>query len=245
MNASPHGTALIINNEKFKEKSDRDGTAIDERNLTHIFRFLGYKVEVHRNLHGNEMLAIMDEMGRRSHTGADSFVCCILSHGQEGHIFGTDEVMVSVDDLSKKIDAGHCPSLAGKPKLFFLQACRGKMKEQSVRVGTDAGDEPPKEPPRVATDAGTRVATDSDTQIPHTADFFFGFATPLGFVAWRDFDNGSWYVSELCRALAELSTHVSLVEIMLKVNSKVGEYEHLGNRVSPEYTARMPKNVFF
>ena len=248
MKTFPHGIALIINNEQFSSQSNREGTAIDERNLTHAFRFLGYRVEIHRNLESKEMLGIMTEMGRRHHDQYDSFVCCILSHGKEGHIFGTDSVMVSLDDLSKKVDANHCPSLGGKPKLFFLQACRGKMKEEAVRVGTDAGDEPPQpsEPVRVATDVGTRVATDSDTEIPATADFFFGYATPLGFVAWRDLDHGSWYIAELCKALCELSTHASLSDIMTRVRYEVGRgYENIGYRMSPETTNRLQKNVFF
>ena len=249
MKMFPHGTALIINNEQFANLtlSDRKGTAIDERNLIHAFRILGYKVEVHRNLNSKEMLTIMTEMGKRSHDHCDSFVCCILSHGMEGHVYSTDSVMVSLDSLSKKVDANNCPSLGGKPKLFFLQACRGKMEEGSVHVATDAGDEPPQPVTvRVATDSGTRVATDSDTVIPATTDFFFGYATPLGFRAWRDLDHGSWYISELCRALCELSTHASLNDIMTRVSHEVGrEYEYIGYRNSPETTSRLQKNVYF
>lgn len=78
MEQFPHGYALIINNEIFTSKSVRKGTAIDERNLTHIFRYLGYKVEVHRDQKSMEMLEIMIEMGSRSHEVYDSFICCIL-----------------------------------------------------------------------------------------------------------------------------------------------------------------------
>ena len=252
----PHGIALIINNEVFAKQAEREGTSIDERNLTHAFRFLGYKVEVHRNLNSREMLSVMEDMGKRSHDKCDSFVCCILSHGKEGQVYGTDSLMVPLDDLAKKIDANNCPSLGGKPKLFFLQACRGKMKEDSVRVGTDSADmiirtdsaelmDGP-EPIQVATDMGTRVATDSDVEIPVLADFFFGYATPLGFVAWRDLDHGSWYVSELCKALCEISTYASLDEMMTRVRYEVGRsYENIGYRMSPETTNRLQKNVYF
>ena len=123
------------------------------------------------------------------------------------------------------------------------------MKEESVRVSMDTGNGPPQpsEPIRVATDIGTRIATDSDTKIPATADFFFGYATPLGFVAWRDLDHGSWYIAELCKALCELSTHASLSDIiMTRVRHEVGRgYENIGYRMSPETTNRLQKNVFF
>lgn len=244
MERSPHGTALIINNEQFLEHDKREGTAIDERNLTHLFRYLDYKVEVHRNLDSGEMWSVMEEMGQRNHGEYDSFVCCILSHGSEGHVFGTDSVMVSLNDLTGMVDAQRCPSLVGKPKLFFLQACRGKMKEVSHRVGTDS--DMPRQRPMVATDVGVRVGTDGDTHIPTTADFFFGYATPHGHVAWRDFDHGSWYVSELCRSLCEYSTHVSLSDMMTQVSSRVGrEHEHLSFRMAPETQSRLQKNVYF
>ena len=247
MKMFPHGVALIINNEQFARQSDRHGTAVDERNLTHTFRFLGYRVEVHRNLDGNAMLAIMNEVGRRDHAQYDSFVCCILSHGKEGHIYGADGTMVSLGDFCKKVDANNCPSLGDKPKLFFMQACRGRMREViAVHVSADAGDESPPEPTSVATDAGVRVATDSDMVIPTSVDFFFGYATPLGSVAWRDIDYGSWYVAELCKALCELSTHASLGDIMTRVCLEVGRsYECLGYKVSPEMINHLSKNVYF
>ena len=246
MEKTPHGIALIINNEQFSEHDKREGTAIDERNLIHLFRYLNYTVEVHRNLDSAGMWTIMKEMGRRDHSKYDSFVCCVLSHGKEGHIFGTDSIMVPLNDLSRTLDADekHCPTLCNKPKLFFLQACRSKMKEESHRVGNDS--DTPRQRPMVATDTGIRVGTDGDTYIPKKADFFFGFATPPGHVAWRDFDRGSWYVSEVCRVLCKSSTHVHLTDMMTQVSQLVGgEYEHLGYREEPEIRSLLRKNVYF
>jgi len=47
-----------------------------------------------------------------------------LSHGSNGHIVGTDENRVSIDDEIAGV-LGRCPSLKNKPKLIFVQACRG------------------------------------------------------------------------------------------------------------------------
>lgn len=230
MSRFPHGMALIINNESFAGKERRHGTDIDERHLTHAFRYLGYFVEVHREVDSQQMLAIMTEMGRRSHDNFDSFVCCILSHGSAGYVFGTDDQLVSLDLLTQAIDARHCPSLRNKPKLFFLQACRGHLTETSVNVGAD----------------GEIRAIPQE--IPKTADFLFGYATPLGHVAWRDFDHGSWYVSELCRTFCEMSTYASLNAMMTKVCSRVAsgeKYQMIGYRMTPEMTSRLQGNVYF
>ena len=119
MDKTPHGIALIINNEQFLEHDKREGTAIDERNLIHLFRYLNYTVEVHRNLGSEGMWTIMKEMAKRDHGKYDSFVCCVLSHGKDGHVFGTNSVMVPLNELTTTMDAKHCPTLTGKPKLFF------------------------------------------------------------------------------------------------------------------------------
>jgi hypothetical protein len=231
MSKFPHGFALIINNESFEGKERRKGTAVDQRHLTHAFRYLGYIVEVHREVDSERMKSIMNEMGKRNHDQYDSFVCCILSHGTAGHVFGTDGVKVSLDTLTQSIDAKHCPTLRNKPKLFFLQACRGELRQMTVTVGAD----------------GDNIREIPD-KIPETADFFFGHATPLGHVAWRDFDHGSWYISELCHTLCEMSTYASLNDIMTQVCSRVAsgeKYDMIGYRMTPESTTRLQGNVYF
>ena len=248
MEQFPHGIALIINNEVFSSKSMRKGTAIDERNLTHIFRYLGYKVEVHRDQKALDMLEIMIEMGRRSHEMYDSFICCILSHGTEGHVYGIDGEKVSLHALTEKVDATSCYTLRDKPKLFFLQACRGELKEVAVSVATDSGESMPPHYLQPLTQGSHQITTDSDNEIPAAADFFFGYATPFGYMAWRDEEHGSWYISELCRSLCEMYRYASLDDIMTQVRQRVGrgaKYEHIGYRVSPESTTRLHKNVFF
>ena len=250
MNSVPHGIALIINNEKFQRQSMREGTEIDEKNLILAFRYLGYTVQVHRDCGAEKICDIMEGIRMKDHSNYDSFVCCILSHGKEGQIYGSDSVMVSLDDITTKLNGDNCPSLLEKPKIFFLQACRGKMKDKGARVGHDGDEiEPEKEEEpetRVMSDSGLRIATDSDSKIPDAADFYFGYATPFGHVAWRDLDNGSWYISELCRSMASYGTHAKLEDIMKITNSEVGGvYSNVEFKQSPEATTRLRKDVFF
>ena len=56
------------------------------------------------------------------HLKYNGIICAILSHGEEGLIYGTDGT-VSIKELATifQVDALH-----GKPKLFFIQACQGK-----------------------------------------------------------------------------------------------------------------------
>ena len=48
-----------------------------------------------------------------------------MSHGDTGYISGTDEEKVHLKDIQAEFEGDKCPKLQGKPKLFFIQACRG------------------------------------------------------------------------------------------------------------------------
>ena len=54
------------------------------------------------------------------HSEVDCFACAILSHGDEGVVYGTDGI-VKIDELVSPVKGANCPSLIGKPKLFFIQ----------------------------------------------------------------------------------------------------------------------------
>ena len=54
-------------------------------------------------------------------------VVCILSHGNNGIIYGRDEGSVPVDDILTTLDNEKCIIMASKPKLFIIHACRGGM----------------------------------------------------------------------------------------------------------------------
>ena len=60
-----------------------------------------------------------------SHCDADAFVLVLLTHGNQGYIFGTDGEKVSIDHITTMFDGKHCPQLQNKPKLFIVQACQG------------------------------------------------------------------------------------------------------------------------
>lgn len=56
------------------------------------------------------------------HKNCASFICVLLSHGDEGIFFGTDG-SVELKYLTSLFRGNRCRSLVGKPKLFFIQVC--------------------------------------------------------------------------------------------------------------------------
>ena len=59
-----------------------------------------------------------------NHADVDCFLCAILSHGEEGYVYGADGP-IQIDKLVAPYKGHRCASLAGKPKIFFIQVSEG------------------------------------------------------------------------------------------------------------------------
>ena len=99
-------------------------------NLHNTFEKLGFKVNFYfENLKAEQMRTKLEIVAEEDHSSYSCFVCCITSHGTEKGIVGTDENIVNIRDLTSHLCASKCKSLAGKPKLFFVDACRGCLEQ--------------------------------------------------------------------------------------------------------------------
>lgn len=98
-------------------------------NLTNIFQKLHFIVRRHDNLKDDEIRARLADVSQEDHSNYDCFVCCILSHGRLHEIYGTNCKPVGIAELTGKFRSRNCKGLAGKPKLFFIQACQGTEKQ--------------------------------------------------------------------------------------------------------------------
>ena len=144
MTASPRGICLIISNEKFdphpKEKDpkkyDRPGTCVDKESLERTFDWLGFEVIPKTNCTKDQMLEELKKVAKMDHSSYDAFVCCILSHGSDGKLYGTDWQDLALLELRSLFEEGDCKSLQNKPKIFIMQACRGtKMDMGATPMG--------------------------------------------------------------------------------------------------------------
>lgn len=62
---------------------------------------------------------------RPEHLSADSCVVIVLTHGENDVLFGVDGTTVNTHQFWSCFNSKNAPSLAGKPKLFIMQSCRG------------------------------------------------------------------------------------------------------------------------
>ena len=129
MQSRPRGLCLIINNTQFAESADlkqRDGSDADASNLQKLFLALHYTVTVLRNTTASILMEKIYKFAQRpEHGSMDSVVVCILSHGMPGKIYTVDGELIPINDLTAAFNGQNAKHLIGKPKLFFIQACRG------------------------------------------------------------------------------------------------------------------------
>uniref|UniRef100_A0A3P8SBQ4 Caspase 2, apoptosis-related cysteine peptidase n=1 Tax=Amphiprion percula TaxID=161767 RepID=A0A3P8SBQ4_AMPPE len=242
MNSSPRGFALVISNVTFdshaaSDLDPRKGGEVDDEVLRKLFTELDYRVTVHRDLTAQGMRNCIEE-----------FLCvvCLLSHGVDGAVYGTDGQLLQV---------GSSDRLQNKPKMFFIQACRGEemdcgveQMDGPVRTSSpsceqrDAGREGAG---RVPAERSSGDQTEDQTAPKVRHDLWLRTA------AMRNTKRGSWFIQELNSALRLRSRDTHLADILVQVNARIKEREgyapgtaHHRCKEMSEFTSSLRKDVY-
>lgn len=120
----------------------------------------------------------------------------MLSHGEKGCVFGTNGERVLLKELTDPFTSGRAPTLAGKPKLFFIQACQG----EEYQKGYYPSSREDKKQNKGALQSDASIP-DETVLVPELADFLIGMATVEEFKSFRNTVTGSIYIQELCKQL--------------------------------------------
>ena len=242
MTRKPHGLAIIFVNSKFDQNpqapklflKERAGAEKDEEHFVSMFKFLGYSTLVHRNQSSAEMFAKMEELNQMDHSNYDSLVVCISSHGNQRAIYGSDSVEVIRDEFCNSIKS--CPSLKGKPKLFFIQACRLPVVNADSNKDGEEGE-----------------ATPMTTAVHPDADMLIANASTPDNAAYISPYQGSWFAASLKRKLTNPALVYSrtlsqlLQEVNREVCKQIGLMKNEDETVNQcvEVTTRLRKGVTF
>ncbi|NXK91309.1 CASP8 protein, partial [Formicarius rufipectus] len=206
----PRGYCVILNNLHYNRKRMvKDGEAVKR-----VFKWLQFETVEHMDLEAQEIYQKVKEYSERDHRNMDCFVCFIFSHGEKDKIKGVDDEFVNIKDLVFCFSESNCPSLAGKPKVFFIQACQDS-------VG----------PPAVPVDADFPRDTEMDaiplTSIPGLADILVGVSTlQEDCLSCHSSETGSVYIQCFCDKMESLCPHgIDLKTILTTVNKEMGAKE--------------------
>ena len=217
MDYPKRGKALVFSFKVFSKKlqqsgyGERKGTDIDASKISRRLQLLGFDVLKCHDLTVAETFKVLRESAHEDHSTSDCFACVILSHGLKDTFFACDGE-INLNDVFTLFKGNNCKSLAGKPKLFFVQACRGNQFDQGVGMNVVDAERFSGEIPS---------PDQNEIRIPNEADFLIAYSTVPGFYSWRNSTRGSWFIQSLVNVLDKFGTITDIMRIMTRVNQLV------------------------
>ena len=237
MDTIPRGLCLLINNVNFEiNLAARTGSEIDAAKIAKLFQdFLLFQVQLENDVTISKLRRILSDLQHKDHSRYSAFALVFLSHGDKGGVvYCSDGTKITIKEISSHFSATCCPSLYGKPKLFFIQACRGQQSNQVIQLLH----------PQPRSDESACISHFA-SPAPDIADFLFSFATIEDFTAMRHLQGGSWYINELVRIIRERARTEDLSSILTMVTNSVSKYQHGSQMQVPEHVLQLRKKLYF
>ncbi|XP_076264433.1 caspase-1-like isoform X2 [Rhynchophorus ferrugineus] len=216
------GIAIIFNHEIFEYGSlkPRSGTMEDANKLQACLKNLDFDVFMYKDLKKDDIEKIIEDASKMDHSNHDCILVVTLTHGEADIVYAKDKPY-KTQSLWSTFTADKCPTLAGKPKMFFFQACQGDNLDPGVDLHRDAN--------RTETDGERHESY----RIPTHADFLIVYSTANGFFSWRNTTKGSWFIQALCEELSENAFKLDLMTLLTFVSRKV----------ATEFESNVPGNI--
>ncbi|XP_021574597.1 CASP8 and FADD-like apoptosis regulator [Carlito syrichta] len=216
MQSKPLGICLII-----------DCVGNDTETLRETFTSLGYDVQSFFYLNVDDMTQILHRVARMpQHRDYDSFLCVLVSRGDTQSLFGVSQTHLRLPlyQIRRMFMGDVCPSLVGKPKLFFIQNYVGSedRREDSNFLEVDGPAVNSLEP---------RALQPGPCTVHPEADFLWSMCTADVALLERSSGSPSPYLQWLSQKLRQerkhplLDLHVELNGHMYDWNNKVSAKE--------------------
>ncbi|CAL1288023.1 unnamed protein product [Larinioides sclopetarius] len=211
-NESKYGDCYIFDYQEFQDGSPlRPGSEKDVKRLSHDFTELDFNVySNHLNYTKERTLDTLKKAAKNVSERSNCFVCCFLTHGDEGKLLMNDGYL-EIEEILKCFSRSACKNLAGKPKIFIFQACRGRSCEEGVFCDS--------------TDSGSEIS------ITDYLDFLLVYSTYEGKYSFKTKDDehpeknhGSFFIDELCSTLEQFSKKLNFLEILTIVNYRLAHF---------------------
>lgn len=223
MNHQKRGSALIFVHENFKSEKiqKRLNATKDCEDLQKSLKQLDFDVSIYKDYTFNQIKEKIHWTAEQDHTNSDCILVAIMSHGDRGVIHAYD-VPYTLDIILNYFTGQKCPTLAGKPKIFFIQSCRGDLLDAGIRMRTD----------NIPTSSNSTVNRQNETilkkdininsyKIPVNADFLIAYSTKDGYLSWKNNKQGSYFIQSLCLELDANGRHYDILTLLTLVAQKI------------------------
>ncbi|KAF7398948.1 hypothetical protein HZH66_006845 [Vespula vulgaris] len=226
MNGKNRGLAIIFSHTIFLGPYEpRIGNDVDCNRMESLLKELGFEVKIYKDRRKQQIFKILSEVSDMDHSDNDCLAIVVMSHGDPGILQSYDEPY-KVHEFWSKFTKTNCPSLEGKPKLFFIQACRGDETDSGILLKSPNQtyfqyQSLPK--CNTMTDVKLLRYTQEELEIfltPGEPDFLIGYATTAGHCSFRR-NKGSWYIEELYSIFQQYGRKYDLLTLLTFVAQQV------------------------
>ena len=207
--------AIIFNHENFlNDRMDkRTGTEQDVVAIKETFEGLGFEVKRHDDLTVDRIFQVLYSIQKRKDLSC--LALFILSHGEsDGLLYAYDQNYKLHRHVIQQLLPDVCPSLAGKPKMIFIQACQGTDTDAGIRIK-------PRGVRQRHTSSDSVNSVNLPYCIPNYSDLLIYSAAYTGHYSFRNKREGSWLIQTLCKELQESPANEDLVSVLTIVSQKV------------------------
>ncbi len=221
MNNNNRGYALLFLNEFAGTVDKLRCHDSDKASLNSCLSNLGFKVVLLENLTKQQTIDQLNKYAGRDHSNKDCFLCVFSSHGNEAGFMTSDRKLIDLTSEIPQIFSGKS-SLNGKPKLFFIDACRGRKELGKVKITTGNG------------------AATNQLYIPEVCDIMIYYSSLYKYGS-AGFSSGSLFIQSFVKVFDQYGKKVQLMDLVTRTN-----YEVASNIQMPtlgEYSLR--KRIFF
>ncbi|KAL7648697.1 UNVERIFIED_CONTAM: hypothetical protein RMT77_000604 [Armadillidium vulgare] len=259
MNHQKRGTCLIIYYSEYdkclKNLKPRSCAESDLKCTNSAFKNLGFENKVYHNLKLSDLREVLKNESKAEHDNEDCIAIVFMSHGyydeqkRQQYLWAFDE-RFKPNLLWKYFTPSECLTLAGKPKLFFIQACRGEKTDKGIQLrGILSYTDGPES-------KGNISDIEEDYSVASYSDFLKVWASYPGHFAFKSNNNGirgSVFIHYLAKVLEEDGKKDNLETLLLKVKRRVTiEYESSTtmeflnhNKQIPCVQSTLIRHVFF
>ncbi|XP_031768033.2 caspase-1-like isoform X3 [Galleria mellonella] len=239
---------LIFNHIECVNHKPRKGTEKDVEALTNTFKKLGFDVLLYEEKTEREICKILQDYTdprKKNFTNHGCIMVAVLTHGEyDGRLMAKDD-SYHEQLIINYLNVSTNTTLINKPRIVFIQACRGKDDIRGVGVHQ----------PDVHNIGRDVTKFNRYYTLQLEPDMLILHSSYIGSPAYRDNKNGSWFIQTLCKEIDDRASTEDLRSIITIVKRKIAidrthevydskEEQTLYNKQMPVSTSTLTKKLY-